>query len=652
MSQHDSDKVRSQLHEGSEPERSNTEANSERSLDVTAFKALIRLIANRPIPYLVGVTVWAIIEILPILPAFIGQSYVDGLLGAPGAPSLALIVGALSAYTVTLVTMIFIGLYQYSSVVFRAYATKAQNVFASILSRPGAISTRLNTGETLSRFRDDLTLINTAFDNSVDFVGPLITVIVGFLIALKIDSDLAFVVFGPIVFVVFLIRFMAKYIEQARREARDATEEVTSILGESFSAIQAIKAAGAERNLVAALEAPNVRRRDKMVKDSVLEAVANSLTDYGIDIATGLVLIISASSIATADGLSIGEFTFLTYLLGFMGSLANMIAINLVQVRQAGVSILRISDLLEDLSRTNPHKQDLVELLTHHRPLDQEPESLLTTFQSPGGTSEQVGGARAGSPLISVRGLDSTFAESTETDAGRHNQDRRVFRGVRDICFDIEPGEFVVVTGMIGSGKSTLLRTLLGLVPKRSGQVFYKGQELDDLANQMVPPISAYTPQVPTLFSMSLQENLKLGAEADSDQIDSALRDAVLLADIGQFPDGLETELGTRGLRLSGGQVQRCATARMLLRRPELLVIDDVSSALDVTTEERLWANLFDKSDEDSGGYRPAVLAVSHRRQALNKADKILVLDNGRIVASGTASELEQSSELYRTIVT
>jgi ATP-binding cassette subfamily B protein len=114
--------------------------------------------------------------------------------------------------------------------------------------------------------------------------------------------------------------------------------------------------------------------------------------------------------------------------------------------------------------------------------------------------------------------------------------------------------------------------------------------------------------------------------------------------DVEMMPDGLETMIGPRGVRLSGGQVQRSASARMFAREPQILVLDDVSSALDVETEQVLWERLF-ASRADI-----ATLVVSHRRSVMLRADKIVVMENGRIEATGTADELQESSATFRSI--
>jgi ATP-binding cassette subfamily B protein len=182
-----------------------------------------------------------------------------------------------------------------------------------------------------------------------------------------------------------------------------------------------------------------------------------------------------------------------------------------------------------------------------------------------------------------------------------------------------------VLTGPIGSGKSTLLRATLGLAHQAhvTGDVLWNGERLEDRAAFLIPPNAAFLPQVPQLISDSVADNIALGIVDDA-QLTLALQLSAVLADIEEMPDGSRTLIGPRGLRLSGGQRQRVATARALVHSPELVVLDDLSSALDIETELQLWANL--------SAARITVLAVSHRTVAFERADQVLRLDGGRLV--------------------
>jgi ATP-binding cassette subfamily B protein len=243
---------------------------------------------------------------------------------------------------------------------------------------------------------------------------------------------------------------------------------------------------------------------------------------------------------------------------------------------------------------------------------------------------------------------DDVNTQNGETDTALISLDDLCFnypqseRGISNINCDFSEGSFTVITGPIGSGKTTLLRAILGLVACDSGSISVRGRRIDKPAECFTPPFSSYIPQIPVLISASIFDNVNLGKGYTSTEVIDALSLADLNADLGTMPNGLETAVGNRGYKLSGGQIQRVALARALVDCSKVIVMDDLSSALDVHTEFAIWQSL---ASQDA-----TFLVVSHRKSTFLRATKIIVMDNGSITAIGTAEELLRSSEIFRSL--
>ena len=220
------------------------------------------------------------------------------------------------------------------------------------------------------------------------------------------------------------------------------------------------------------------------------------------------------------------------------------------------------------------------------------------------------------------------------------NNDHPALNGV---SMSVPAGGSLGIAGATGSGKTTLFQLIMKLRPTLSGTIKIGGVDINDLPAATLRSVTGYVPQDGFLFSATIAENIALGKEVDTDRVKECARLACIADECEAFPDGYETQVGEGGTHLSGGQKQRVALARALYGAPKLLLLDDTLSAVDSRTEGRLNANLFDSPELQN----VTKIVISHRLSSLERCDKIVVFDNGRIAESGTHAELLALNGLY-----
>ena len=484
-----------------------------------------------------------------------------------------------------------------------------RNLLRWLMEAPGSRVIPLAPGQAVSTFRDDVDDVLEYMENWVDMGGLVVFGVGAVAVMASIDAGLTAILIVPLVLTMVLTQALSPQIRKRRRAMREATDQVTGFVGETFSGVQAIKLGAAEEPVLKRLHGLNEARHKAALADTVLTEILRGINRNMSTITVAIVLIVAADSISDGS-FSIGDLAlFLTYLprlTDYMAFVGDIIA----QHRRTGVAYERIRALAVDAPDDELLDRERVSL-----------EGDIPDIELPDIGIDPL-------QRLEVRGLSHWFPDGGE--------------GLEGVDFDVERGSFTVVTGKIGSGKSTLVRALLGLVPA-DGDVLWNGKPVEDLASFFVPPRSAYTAQVPRLFSESLADNIALGQRVARERLRDAVQLAVLDPDLERLEMGELTMVGARGVKLSGGQVQRSAAARMLATEAELLVFDDLSSALDVHTETELWRRLLNKRDV-------TCLVVSHRRAALSRADQILLMDGGRVVDRGALPDLLERSELMRSL--
>jgi ATP-binding cassette subfamily B protein len=496
-----------------------------------------------------------------------------------------------------------------------AEAMLRANILRSLLTARGPATSRLphSSGEAVARFRDDVRDLAVLTDTLVDLTGALVFSAGAFVIMAAIDPVITLVLVLPLTVVLVMIRLLSPVVRRVHTRARQLGAVVTAYVGETFAGVLAVKTAGAEAAVLARLREHNRRRRKAAVADRLAMDMVDTVTGSSVEVSIGLVLLLAAPAMRRGD-FTVGDLALFTSYVGWLTTLPRFLGRLLYRVPQGAVATERLTRLMAPYQTADDLARHTGTWLTA------DPPPALTRVP------ERTDPLR----VLEVRGLTVRH--------GNGRPDQPGGPGVSAVDLRLERGSFTVVTGAVGSGKTTLVRALLGLLPASSGTVCWNGQVIEDPGTFLVPGRAAYAGQVPRLFSETLRENLLLGWPADGDRLAAALELAVMEQDLAEMSDGLDTVVGPRGVRLSGGQVQRATAARALVRAPELLVVDDLSSALDVETEQLLWERIAGAARDGRG---PAtLLVVSHRRAALARADQVVVLDRGRVVGTGPLPEL------------
>jgi ATP-binding cassette, subfamily B, bacterial len=553
-----------------------------------------RVALHRPREFWIG---WALFVVFFTMPAISGYLLAQGYRALEAGDTTATVwwAAAIAASETVRMVAIHHGALIWTRVWIHMQTLLRANMLSAQMASGGVHAGQPigSAGSAVTHFRDDTEDVANLVDGIVDISGGVVfTVIAGFVLGAA-DARAAAILVIPLLGVGIATRVLDSRIKAYRAADRVATEHVTGLLGDVMAAATTVKVNDAAEPMLRRLAVLVERRRHTAVRDRVLEEGVQAFSQGAADIGLGLVLLVSATTIASG-AFDLGTLALFTAYLGWLSFLPRMVGRVLARRKQAGVAFDRMRQLVAEREARNTVRPRSL-------PIDPRDHRVRPAAQRP----ERVR-------------LERFEVESLRVAYG----DRVV---VDDVDLVIERGEFVVITGPVGAGKSTLLRAVLGLAWQAdvTGSVRWNGQEIADRAAFLVPPNAAFLSQVPQLISDSVADNVGLGP-VDPARLATALHLAAIDADIAAMPAGAATLIGPRGLRLSGGQRQRLATARALVHDPELVVLDDLSSALDVETEVRLWTNMADAG--------MTVIAVSHRAVAFDRADQVLRLERGRLV--------------------
>jgi ATP-binding cassette, subfamily B, bacterial len=526
-----------------------------------------------------GVFAWIFYYAVPLVPGLITAAIFDGLSHRPAVWVVLPLVFLLVFVQVLLACIMYYGNARYMAGFTAAEVLIRGNVIRRYLS-PNSIglgTSRPAVGDILSRCRDEPRELVMLIDSWIDVAGSLIYAVAAITILAQVDVPSTMFAVGALLTIAVSNTIAGNVAGRFRRKAREEASKSSSFLAAIARGRSSISAMGAREQILARLRLLNEHRARAAVRETTFSEGLLAINIAAVDLAIGVALWVAAGR-----GLSAGEVALFVTFLVPLTWLPQKLALLILGRRHAQVAEHRLMEVMPGSEVKDLTSHFSMPLLGGSKPL---PEVLMPPTRAP------------------LKQLEVDV--SLKVDGG----------AVKNLELQVSRGSLTVIQGAVGSGKSRLLRAIGGLVADEElGRVAWNGIKVDP-RNFMRPPNCAYVPQVPRLISGPLLENFNGASPGD---IYDAIELSGFGADLAEMKDGLLTHVGPGGSSLSGGQIQRLALARALVSRPELLLLDDMTSALDVDTENRLWADLA------SSGY--TTIAVSNREGALKLATYAIVL--------------------------
>jgi ATP-binding cassette subfamily B protein len=536
----------------------------------------------------------------------IGQAYVFGYITSDViAPSIkrgdarpALLWGAVGL--IALVTTLKIlgilarrlgaGVMQY-----RLQATYRRRVTRRYLELPMEWHTQHSTGELLSNANSDVEATwypIAPFPFAVGVVFMLITTL-----TLLLFTDPVLAIVGSVIFpaIAILTVVYSNRMSPLMTRAQQLRAEVSGIAHESFDGALVVKTLGREGDETERFSAKARELRDTLVEVGRVRGLFDPLMEALPVIGVLLVLLVGTSRVGSGS-ITSGQLVRVAYLFTLLAFPVRAIGWVLNELPRAVVGYDRV-----------------------HRVLQAEGAQVHGTGTVPGTEAVEVG----------VQGLSFAYGDDQVLDG---------------VTFDVAPGRTVAVVGPTGSGKSTVTSLLVRLVDPLAGEVAYDDTDLRALRAGEVAAVASLAPQTTFLFDDTVRGNVTLEADVSDEQVWEALRIAQAEGFVAALPHGLDTLVGERGTSLSGGQRQRLALARAIVRKPRLLVLDDATSSVDPSVEQRILAGLREASS--------TVVVVAYRRATIALADEVVYVEDGRVLDRGTHRQLLRRCEGYRALVT
>ena len=481
----------------------------------------------------------------------------------------------------------------------RVVADIRKAVFNRMISMSPAFYEKIMTGEVLSRITTDTTLILSVIGSSASIALRNILIFVGGVVLMLMTSiKMSIMVLWPIPVVLFPILFLGRRVRNLSRENQDLIAESSGDASEQLLSAQTVQAFTHEELSRA--------KFDDVTEQSYRSARRRILTRAAL---TAVVIFMVFAAIVLflrmgSQDVSAGEIT--------EGGLVQF----MIYTIMVGGAVAALSEVWGELQRAAGATERLVELLTI--------EDVVQDPADPLPMPEPVKGA------LTFDNISFFYPSRPQTSA------------LDGVDLHITPGETVALVGPSGAGKTTMIQLVQRFYDPQGGAVKIDGVDLRDLARAEFRKYIAMVPQDPVIFADTARENIRFGRPTATDaEVEEAAKAAAAHDFLTALPEGYDSYVGERGVMLSGGQKQRIAIARAILRDAPILLLDEATSALDAESEYAV-----QRAVEDLARTR-TTLIVAHRLATVKKADRIVVMENGRIVAQGTHDALVAQGGLY-----
>lgn len=447
---------------------------------------------------------------------------------------------------------------------------------------------RNNTGDLMNRVTEDVNRVRSYLGPAIMYsINTLVLSIMVIASMISVNPQLALYALLPIPFLSALLLYVNRIINRRSERIQRQLSTLSSLVQETFSGIRVVKTYNREQDRMDAFEKESHTYKDETLGLVRVEAVFFPLILLLVGLSTIITVYVGGLEVSrgSISGGNIAEFIVYVNQLTFPAmSLAWVTSL----IQRAAASQKRINEFLQT-----------------------EPEILPGPVQP-----EKLKGH------IRFEGVSFTYPDTR-------------IKALKNVSFQVNPGQIMAIIGRTGSGKSTIAQLLMRMYDADQGSITVDGIDIRQFDTSAYRQHIGYVPQEVFLFSDTIANNIAFGLdEATPEQIEDAARRAVVYHNIIGFEDGFQTSIGERGITLSGGQKQRLSIARALIKDPTILIFDDCLSAVDTSTEEQILAQLRATIADKS------CIFIAHRISTIKNADHILVLDEGRIIEQGTHEQL------------